>query len=83
VHFSPPLGRAFAHFASILMHFLAHFTDGNSFVKTFKKVFKSAKMHKCAFLHFYLGASLVNFLFFDQKVHTFSKGSRSLCSAPF
>jgi len=64
-------------------HFLAHFTDGNSVRALFKNILNSVNLHFWPKVHFYLAFALVIFYFLVKKCYTFSKGSRSLCSAPF
>jgi len=50
-----------------------------AFKKLFLKVQKCTNVHFCTF---YLTFALVDFYFLTKKCASFSKGSRSLCSAP-
>jgi len=65
------------------VYFLVHFTDGNSFDEFHKIFLKVQKCINALFCTFYLVFALVDFLKSDFLKITFSKGSRSLCSALF
>jgi len=63
-----------------VLHFLAHFTDGNSLRAKMNFIFKMVKMHKCAFCPFLFGlcighllkSAILIALFFLKEVDRFA-----------